>query len=158
MTPYSDYVKGQDPLDVLRSTLEGYGQVFARNSATEWAAPWAPGKWTAHQIIVHVTQWELIFSTRLRMALALPAYVVQPMEQDNLLNIEAPAVDAKTASAAFEALRRMNIGLVGALTPAQRATKITHPERGVIDIEDLIVTLAGHGAHHLNQLARGRAA
>lgn len=152
MTPYADYVNGHEPIDVLRSTLEGYRQVFARNGAAEWTTPWAPGKWTAHQIIVHVTQWELIFSTRIRMALALPAYVVQPMDQDNLLNIEAPAVDAKTAAVAFEAMRRMNIALVGALTPAQRAAKITHPERGVIDIEDLIVTLAGHGAHHLRQL------
>jgi hypothetical protein len=152
MTPYADYVKGKDPLDVLRSTLDGYRQVFARNTADEWAAPWAPGKWTAHQLIVHVTQWELIFSTRIRMALAMPAYVVQPMEQDDLLNIEAPAVDVKTASAAFEAVRQMNIGLIGALTPAQRAKKVTHPERGVIDIEDLLVTLAGHGAHHLAQL------
>ena len=152
MTPYADYVRGKDPLDVLRSTLDGYRQVFARNTADDWAAPWAPGKWTAHQLIVHVTQWELIFSTRVRMALAIPAYVVQPMEQDDLLNIEAPAVDVKTASAAFEAVRQMNIGLVGALTPAQRTKKITHPERGVIDIEDLLVTLAGHSAHHLQQL------
>lgn len=151
MTPYADYVKGKDPLDVLRSTLDGYREVFVRNGAAEWAKPWAPGKWTAHQLIVHVTQWELIFSTRVRMALAIPGYVVQPMDQDDLLNIEAPAVDALTAASAFEAVRRMNINLVGALTTAQRAAKITHPERGVIDIEDLIVTLAGHGAHHLAQ-------
>jgi hypothetical protein len=143
MTPYADYVKGKDPLDVLRSTLGDYRRVFAASTATDWAAPWAPGKWTAHQLIVHVAQWEMIFSTRLRMALAIPGYTVQPM---------APGVDAKTASAAFEALRQMNIGLVGALTPAQRAMKVSHPERGVIDIEDLIVTLAGHSAHHLAQL------
>jgi hypothetical protein len=153
MTPYASYVEGHDPLDVLRSTLDGYRGVFARNTAEKWAAPWAPGKWTAHQLIVHVTQWELIFSTRVRMALAIPNYVVQPMEQDELLNIEAPAVDAKMASAAFEAVRLMNINLVGALTPEQRAKKITHPERGVIDIEDLLVTMAGHAAHHLKQLA-----
>lgn len=152
MTPYADYVKGQDPLAVLRSTLDGYREVFARNGAAEWAKPWAPGKWTAHEVIVHVAQWELIFSTRIRMALAVPGYVVQPMEQDDLLKIEAPGVDAPTAASAFEAVRRMNIGLVGALTPAQRAAKISHPERGIIDIEDLIVTLAGHGAHHLGQL------
>lgn len=152
MTPYADYVKGHDPLDVLRTTLDGYREVFARNSAEAWAQPWAPGKWTAHQIIVHVAQWELIFSTRIRMALAIPGYVVQPMDQDDLLNIEAPAVDAQMAAAAFESVRRMNINLVSALTPAQRAARITHPERGVIDIEDLIVTLAGHAAHHLGQL------
>ena len=152
MTPYSDYVKGHDALDVLRTTLDGYRAVIASNTAEQWAAPWAPGKWTAHQVLVHVTQWELIFSTRLRLALAAPGYVVQPAEQDALLNVESPAVDTPTVSAAFEAVRRMNIALVAALTPAQRATRITHAERGPIDIEDLIVTLAGHGAHHLGQL------
>ena len=101
---------------------------------------------------MHVTQWELIFSTRVRTALAVPGYVVQPMDQDDLLNIEAPDVDAQTTAAAFEAVQRMNIGLVGALSPTQRSTAITHPQRGPIDIEDLIVTLAGHSAHHLQQL------
>lgn len=152
MTPYASYVTGHDPLDVMRSTLHDYQQLFAKNSADDWALAKAPGKWTAHQIMVHVAQWELIFSARVRAALAIPGYVVQPMEQEDLLNIEAPAVDAMMAAATFEAMRRMNIALVGALTPIQRATKITHPERGVIDIEDLIVTLAGHGAHHLAQM------
>lgn len=155
MTPYATYVTGHDPLDVLRTTLAGYREVFTRNTAADWARPWAPGKWTAHQVLVHVTQWELIFSTRIRTALAIPDYVVQPMDQDDLLDIEAPAVDAAMAAAAFEAVRRMNIALVAALTPAQRAKAITHPERGRIDIEDLIVTLAGHGAHHLAQLRTG---
>jgi hypothetical protein len=152
MTPYATYVTGHDPLDVLRTTLGGYREVFTRNTTETWATPWAPGKWTAHEVLVHVTQWELIFSTRIRTALAIPDYVVQPMDQDDLLNIEAPAVDAPMAAAAFEAVRRMNIALVGALTPAQRAKVITHPERGRIDIDDLIVTLAGHGAHHLAQI------
>jgi hypothetical protein len=152
-TPYASYVTGHDPLDVLRTTLAGYREVFGRNTAADWARPWAPGKWTSHQVIVHVTQWEMIFSTRIRMALAIPNYVVQPMDQDDLLNIEAPGVDAATAIAAFEAVRRMNIALIAGLTPAHRATAISHPERGAIDIEDLIVTLAGHSAHHLTQLA-----
>ena len=120
MTPYATYVTGHDPLDVLRTTLTGYREVFTRNTPASWARPWAPGKWTAHQVLVHVTQWELIFSTRIRTALAIPNYVVQPMDQDDLLDIEAPAVDAAMAAAAFEAVRRMNIALVAALTPAQQ--------------------------------------
>jgi hypothetical protein len=153
MTPYADYVKGREPLEVLRETLNGFRDVVKRKTPEQWATPWAPGKWTAHQVAVHMTQWELIFSTRLRMAIGQPSYTVQPMEQDLLLNIEAPAVDVKTAASAFEAVRRMNIDLVSALTPEQRAAKITHPQRGEIDVEDLIVTLAGHAAHHLNQIA-----
>lgn len=151
-TPYADYVSGHDPLAILQDTADRYDAAFARLTTADWSQPWAPGKWTRHEVLVHVTQWELIFSTRLRMALAIPDYVVQPMDQDPLLNIEAPNVDTATTMAAFSALRRMNIALVAGLTPAQRAHKVTHPERGVIDVEDLIVTLAGHGAHHAGQI------
>jgi len=151
-TPYADYVTGHDPLTVLKTSLDRYRAVFARTSPGQWQSPWAPGKWTRHQVLVHVTQWELLFSARVRMALAIPDYVVQPMEQDPLLDIEAPLVDVATATAAFEAVRVMNIALVAGLSPEQRAHVVDHPERGRIDIEDLIVTMAGHPVHHLKQI------
>lgn len=153
-TPYAIHVEGHDPLDVLTRSLQSYRDVFARTTPEQWHAPWAPGKWTRHQVLVHVVQWELIFSTRVRMALAIPDYVVQPMDQDPLLEYEAPFVDVATASAAFVSVRAMNIALVGGLSPEVRARQITHPERGTIDINDLIVTMAGHPMHHLGQLQR----
>jgi len=153
-TPYAIHVEGHDPLDVLTRSLQSYRDVFARTTPEQWHAPWAPGKWTRHQVLVHVVQWELIFSTRLRMALAIPDYVVQPMDQDPLLEYEAPFVDVATASASFVSVRAMNIALVGGLSPEVRARQITHPERGTIDINDLIVTMAGHPMHHLGQLQR----
>lgn len=151
-TPYASYVEGRDPLEMLKTSLQHYRDVFARTSPAQWHAPWAPGKWTRHQVLVHVVQWELIFSTRVRMALAIPDYVVQPMDQDPLLEFEAPCVDVATASAAFDATRAMNIALVGGLSDDVRARRITHPERGSIDINDLIVTMAGHPIHHLAQI------
>lgn len=151
-TPYAIHVEGREPLDVLTTSLQGYREVFARTSPAQWHAPRAPGKWTRHQVLVHVVQWELIFSTRVRMALAIPDYVVQPMDQDPLLEFEAPFVDVATAQAAFESVRAMNIALVGGLPADVRARVITHPERGRIDITDLIVTMAGHPVHHLRQI------
>lgn len=151
-TPYAEYVEGREPLDILKDTLQKYRDVFARTSPAQWHAPWAPGKWTRHQVLVHVVQWELIFSTRVRMALAIPGYIVQPMDQDPLLEFEAPVVDVATAAAAFEATRAMNIALVGGLSEDVRARRITHPERGSVDINDLIVTMTGHPVHHLAQI------
>lgn len=151
-TPYAVQIEDRDPLDVLNTSLEAYREVFARTSPDQWHAPWAPGKWTRHQVLVHVVQWELIFSTRIRMALAIPDYIVQPMDQDPLLEFEAPFVDVATVQAAFVSVRAMNIALVGGMSPDVRAREITHPERGRIDINDLIVTMAGHPVHHLGQL------
>lgn len=153
-TPYAGYVEGREPLEILKDSHQKYRDVFARTSPAQWHAPWAPGKWTRHQVLVHVVQWELIFSTRVRMALAIPDYVVQPMDQDPLLEFEAPVVDVATAAAAFEAVRAMNIALVGGLPADVRARKITHPERGTIDIDDLIVTMTGHPVHHLAQIQK----
>jgi len=151
-TPYAVQIEDHDPLDVLKTSLEAYREVFAHTSPDQWQAPWAPGKWTRHQVLVHVVQWELIFSTRIRMALAIPDYVVQPMDQDPLLEFEAPFVDVATVQAVFTSVRAMNIALVGGLSPDVRTRVITHPERGRIDINDLIVTMAGHPVHHLGQL------
>lgn len=65
---------------------------------------------------------------------------------------EADAVDGPTALAAFIAVRRMNLAFAASLTSAQRQTPMTHPERGRIDVNDILTTLAGHGVHHLQQI------
>jgi len=150
-TPYAQYVGDRDPVDVLRESHEDYRRAIARFSDAAWSRPWAPDKWTKHQIVVHVTQWELIFGMRVRCALAVPNYVVQPLDQDPFMG-EAEVVDGPTAFAAFDAMRRMNIAFAGSLSRADRARGVEHPERGRIDVNDLLVTLAGHPVHHLQQI------
>ena len=150
-TPYAQYVSDRDPVEVMRESLDAFRRVYARMPRDRWETPYAPGKWTLRQILVHVTQWEMIFSVRVRCGLALSGYVVQPLDQDPFI-YEAEAVDADVAFATFEAVRRMNLALAASLTASQRKRAVQHPERGAIDVEDLLITLAGHAVHHLGQL------
>jgi hypothetical protein len=150
-TPYAEHVGGRDPVHVLRRSLDAYREI-APHLTSHWDTPWAPGKWTAKQIVLHVAQWEMIFGIRCRCALALPNYVIQPMEPDPFMTLEGPAADGPGAVMAFEAVRGLNLALAGNLTAAQRATRVRHPERGEIDVTDLLVTMAGHSVHHLRQL------
>jgi uncharacterized damage-inducible protein DinB len=46
----------------------------------------------------------------------------------------------------------MNLALFRGLTPAQRATTLTHPERGQMDVWEIAASLAGHELHHLGQI------
>ena len=151
-TPYEQHVGGRNPVDVLRESLDEYRSIVPRLNATQWSLPWQPGKWTAQQIMVHVMQWEMIMGARLRLAVGDPKYVVQPAEQDHLMGTEDRVVDGPTAFAAFDGMRRANIVFAAALSGDQRAKTVTHPERGQIDVEDILITLAGHGVHHLKQL------
>ncbi len=151
-TPYAQYVGDQDPIEVLRTSFEEYRALFPRIARTDWARPWAPGKWTIAQLVLHVAQWEMFFGYRVRCGLAVPEFTVQPLNQDPFVDAESKATDCPTAAAAFEAMRRMNLALAASLSPDQLRLPIIHPERGRIDVRDLVVTLAGHPVHHLKQL------
>jgi hypothetical protein len=149
-TPYARYVGDRDPVEVLSSTLEEYRTAVGRMSAAAWNQPWQPGKWTLRQIMVHVTQWEMIFGIRLTCGLGMPGFAIQPIDQDALMQ-RTGAIDGPTAFAAFEGARRMNIAMIGSLSAADRAIAISHPEYGAITANDVIVQMAGHGIHHLRQ-------
>ena len=151
-TPYAEHVGDWDPVDVLRTSLDEYRSLLPHISADAWPRPWAPGKWTIAQVVLHVAQWEIILGVRLRCAVALPNYTVQPMDQDPFVDVESKAVDGPTAATGFLGVRQMNVALAASLTPEQRQIVVLHPERGPIDVNDLLVTLAGHAVHHLKQL------
>lgn len=151
-TPYEQHVGNRNPVEVLRESAEEYRAIVSKLTATQWSLPWQPGKWTAQAIMVHVMQWEMIMGTRLRLGVGVAGYVVQPADQDALMGTEDRVVDGPTAFAAFDGMRRANVAFAAALSAEQRMKKVTHPERGEIDVEDLLITLAGHGVHHLKQL------
>jgi hypothetical protein len=152
-TPYAEYVNGRDPIAVLDDSLRDYRNARARLTAGDWSRPWAEGKWTVGQILVHVAQWEMIFGVRLRCALGVDGFVIQPVDQDDLMR-EAEAVDGPTAFATFEAVRGMNLALARNLSADERARAVQHAVRGEIDVNDLLTTLAGHPIHHLRQIEK----
>ena len=136
---------------MLERSLAEYQDVVSKLTPARWAQPWSPGKWTVAQVVLHVTQWEMIFGVRLRCAVSTPRVHRQPLDQDPFMR-ESVAVDGPTAFAAFEALRRMNLAYARSLAPADRSRIVQHPERGTIEVESLLVTLAGHPVHHLQQI------
>jgi hypothetical protein len=151
-TPYGEHLEGRDPVEALRTSLSDYRTLFSRLTPDQWSRPWSPGKWTVGQVVLHVAQWEMIFGVRVRCGLTIPNFTVQPMNQDPFVDLESKAVDGPTAAAALLAMRQMNLALAASLTAAERAIVVNHPERGPIDVNDMLVTLAGHGLHHLKQL------
>jgi hypothetical protein len=150
-TPYSHYVGDSNPVELLTSTLEEYRDAAALLSAASWNQPWAPHKWSLREIMIHVAQWEMILGYRLTCGVSLEDFAIQAADQDKLMTRTA-AIDGPAAFAAFDGSRRMNLGLIQALSAADRAVTIRHPEYGIITTNDLIIQMAGHGIHHLKQI------
>src|ERR1700755_555754 len=106
--PYAADLGSADPLKALAETPRKI-RMLARNwSSRQWERSYAPGKWSARRILIHLAQAELALTTRVRFAASQDGYVAQPFDQDAWLALDDHA-DAATAVDAYVALRRFNL-------------------------------------------------
>ena len=142
----------------LARSVEGAGRHAAQDPEADrgvveakWEKSYAPGKWSARRMLVHLAQAELALTTRVRFAASQDGYVAQPFDQDAWLALDDHA-DAATAVDAYVALRRLNLAMFKGMTPKQRKATFTHPEYGLLTPEWVAAQLAGHDIHHFKQL------
>jgi hypothetical protein len=146
--PYAGALGDRDPLEALEATPDEIRRVVESWPADRFEKSYAPGKWSARQLLVHLAQTELALPNRVRYALSQNGYVAQPFSQDDWLPLE-DTLDARTALNAYVALRKMNVALFRRLTPEQREREFTHPEYGTLNVWWVVNQTAGHDIHHL---------
>jgi uncharacterized damage-inducible protein DinB len=154
--PYAEDLGNRVPIEALGDTADRIHKLVERWSADDFEKSYAPGKWSARQILVHLAQTELALSTRARFALAQPGYTAQAFSQDEWMSIDGSA-DARTALAAYTSLRSLNLAMWKHLTQEQLNRAFSHPEYGDITVGWIMAQMAGHDIHHLKQLRGIRA-
>lgn len=150
-TPYSSDLGERDPILAMRESAARYRAIAGHWPPAQFERSYAPGKWTARQLLVHLAQTELALGTRARMALATPNYVAQNFDQDAWVGLER-GLSGRDALDVFLALTAMNRSLFETLSPAERATSLAHPEYGALTVDWIVHQLAGHQIHHLRQI------
>ena len=149
--PYGDELGKLDALQALTETPKKIQRLTGKWTKRQWEKSYAPGKWSARRVLVHLAQMELALTARVRFAMSQEGYVAQPIDQDAWLAADDHA-DGPTALAAYLALRRFNLAMFKGLTPAQRTRTFAHPEYGPLTAMWVAEQLAGHDIRHLRQL------
>jgi hypothetical protein len=150
-TPYAGDLGDRDPLAAIRDTADRIAGLARGWAPDRFERAWAPGKWSARQILTHLAQTELALGNRARMALTTPGYVAQAFDQDAWIARET-RLSGPEALDTFLALARMNVLFFDGLSAADRATSLSHPEYGALTVDWIIHQMAGHQIHHLRQL------
>jgi DinB superfamily len=150
-TPYTNDLGHREPLTAMRDTADRIRALVTQWSPAQFERSYAPGKWTARQILIHLAQTELALGNRARMALSTPDYVAQAFDQDLWIGRDA-ALGGREALEAFHAMSTMNRAMFASLTDADRAVALSHPEYGALTVNWIIHQIAGHQIHHLKQL------
>ena len=155
LNPYARFLDGGDARAVMGSTVKRLDGLMAGLSAEQMERPWAPGKWTPREIVVHLADVEIAFCFRIRQALAPTEgeahSVIQPFDQDAWAR-RYGVYDAALAMALFRAARGWNMRLLETVTRADLERMVTHPERGTMTFAALLESIAGHDLNHLSQL------
>jgi len=150
--PYGADLGDREPLDALGDSPGRICELVQCWPADRFERSYAPGKWSARQVLIHLAQTELALTTRARFALGAEGYTAQPFSQDDWIGIDSH-VEAAVALDVYTSLRRMNRVMWAALTPEQRGRTFSHPEYGTLTVWWIAAQLAGHDIHHLKQLA-----
>ena len=151
--PYADDLDGREPLEALADSPERIRRLLQAWPADRFERSYAPGKWTARQILIHLAQTELALTTRARFAASQPGYTAQAFSQDDWIPLDQTA-EAAVALDAYLSLRRLNLAMWTALSPDQRSRRFEHPEYGTLTVWWIAAQMAGHDIHHLKQLEK----
>src|SRR2546430_7467762 len=136
-TPYSQDLGDREPLGAMREAADRMRTLAAAWSPAQFERSYAPGKWSARQILIHLAQTELALGNRARMALATPSYVAQAFDQDQWIARDG-ALSGKDALNAFVAMATMNRAMFEGLSGSDRAVALQHPEYGALTVDWII--------------------
>ena len=146
--PYAADLGDLDPITALARTPQQIRRIVDGWTDEQFERTYAPGKWSARKILVHLAQTEQALGTRVRYALSADGYQAQSFDQDQWMNADSTA-DARTALDAYTSVRKMNMAMWRGLSDAQRERPFTHPEFGSLSVAWVAAQMAGHDIHHL---------
>jgi TolB-like protein len=139
-----DTTPNDRPIDHIRELTRNW-------SPGQFERSYAPGKWTARQILIHLAQTEIGLGNRARMALTSPQYTAQPFDHEAWVARET-SLSGQAAVEALTGLNRMNQSFFASLSRAELSTPFMHPDYGALTVEWIVHLLASHLTHHLAQL------
>jgi len=114
-----------------------------------------PDAWSIHEIVVHLSDAEIVGSDRIRRALAdkdarLPAFDESAWGQHLSYDIRDLAVALDT----FRALRRANADILRHIPTEAWDRTALHSDRGPMTVRDIVRGYVDHVEYHLRQIER----
>ena len=144
--------------DLIRRYAEGPALLRqALKTIPPQALQWrpAPGKWSAHEVIVHCADSETNAHMRIRYLLAEAEPVIVGYDQDGWARtLDYHALPLEPALATIEAVRANTVPLLRSLPEAAWKKTGRHTEHASYGVEKWMETYAEHLEVHARQIAR----
>lgn len=116
-----------------------------------------PGTWSIQQIVLHVTDAELVFADRFKRLIADEAPALAAFDENRWMeHLVVPSRPAKQAAALLKLCRLDLSGLLSTLPPERFLREGTHPQMGKISLLAHLKRANWHLEHHLRFIHQKR--
>ena len=151
--PYAQFLGDRDPLEVLEETQERIPAIAEELGPEGFKRSYAPGKWTASQVLAHLADCEIAFGFRVRQIVSEPQKGIQTFDEKRWAQYY-DRMDGLEAARTFQLVRAWNLALFRLLAKEDLERAAPHPDRGPEEAGTVIRILAGHTLNHLAQLEK----
>lgn len=149
----------EDPRAVLERTPEELARRLEGLDTELGARPGPEGGWSVLQTMRHWVDSELVWSVRLRRAVAEDRPRLEGFDQDLWVErLRHAEGDLRHALEEFVVVRALNLRFLDERTDEELRRVAVHSERGEETVAHMIRLYAGHDLVHLRQIERVRAA
>ncbi|WGV57477.1 DinB family protein [Brevibacillus brevis] len=137
---------------MLREAIEGLAEEELRFKP-------APDKWSIHQILIHVTDSEILSTHRMRKVLAEEEANLYSFDQDSWVNgVGYDQLDLEQHLLLFQLLRNSMLPILTNLTIQQSERVGVYPDGARFTFKELLEYRIQHVRVHLAQIERVREA
>jgi DinB family protein len=145
----------RNPLDVLAQTADVLSEIVRTNSSDVLRTRPFEGKWTANEIIGHLTDGEWVYGYRLRLILCEENPTIMGTQQDSwVVTLRHNEREPSELVEIFRTLRRLNLSVWKRLLPQDLGRNGRHNERGCESLGAMLRLTAGHDLSHVEQIRR----
>lgn len=148
-----EFLEWEQRLDGLRASPERAAAALAAHGAEAFARPPGEGRWSAHQVVIHLATCDLaIFLPRLELVMAEDFPVAGAVGAPELARARATVEGPPEATlAAWAAARAELVRRLAGLGPAAWQRPLVHAKRGPLTLADEVRGWSEHDLSHRRQ-------
>lgn len=152
---YAVALDGRAPLDLLKKAPKRVKKLLKGVSKKRLLREPEPGKWSAHAVVAHLCDAEVMFGARVRFIAAMDRPPIVGWDENAFAaRLPHDAADTRELLDAWRAVRELNHALLARLPEEAWSRVGVHSERGEESLSTLVHLAAAHDLVHEAQIER----
>jgi len=137
-------------IDSIAETPERLQQAVTGLNGKQLDTPYREGGWTVRQVAHHLADSHMNAYVRYKLALTEENPTIKPYDEAAWADLADSRVTPIDVSLALmEHLHSRWVVLLRSMKADEWERKLTHPEAGVMSLNDMLGMYAWHGSHHV---------